>query len=89
MIILLHGLGVSPITLSKQFFKGIHFPKKAQTKFIFILTDFYLFLFLIVVFKKNVVETPKECGVSFIVYTSIFGVNYPKFSLEINHCETE
>ena len=39
--------------------------------------------------QKNVVEAAKECGVSFIAYTSIFGVNYPKFGLEINHRETE
>ena len=39
--------------------------------------------------QKNVVEAAKECSVSFIAYTSIFGVNYPKFGLEINHRETE
>ena len=35
VIILLHGLMVSPITLSKQIFKGAYFPKMSQTKFIF------------------------------------------------------
>lgn len=35
VIILLHGLGVSPINLSKIFFKGIFFPKINKTKFIF------------------------------------------------------
>lgn len=39
--------------------------------------------------QKNVVEAAKECGISFIAYTSIFGVNYPRFGLEINHGETE
>ncbi|ORX86049.1 NAD(P)-binding protein [Anaeromyces robustus] len=39
--------------------------------------------------QKNVVEAAKECGISYIVYTSIFGAEYSKFGLEINHKQTE
>ena len=46
VIILLHGLGSSPLILSKQFFK-IYFPKISKTKFIFPKGDENLFRNLI------------------------------------------
>ena len=38
---------------------------------------------------KNVINAAKENGVKYIVYTSIYGVDYEKFGLEKNHKETE
>ena len=38
---------------------------------------------------KNVIDAAKENGVKYIVYTSLYGVDYPKFGLEKNHKETE
>ena len=36
---------------------------------------------------KNVINTAKDNGVKFIVYTSIFGIDFEKFGLEKNHKE--
>ena len=38
---------------------------------------------------KNVIEAAKENGVKYIVYTSLYGLQYSKFGLEKNHSETE
>lgn len=38
---------------------------------------------------KNVINAAKENGVKYIAYTSLYGVDYPKFGLEKNHKETE
>ena len=38
---------------------------------------------------KNVIDAAKENGVKYIVYTSLYGLDYPKFGLENNHKETE
>lgn len=38
---------------------------------------------------KNVIEAAKENGVKYIAYTSLYGLDYPKFGLEKNHKETE
>lgn len=39
--------------------------------------------------QKNVVEAAKVNDVKYIAYTSLFGLENPKFGLEINHRETE
>lgn len=39
--------------------------------------------------QKNVIEAAKECNIKYIAYTSIAGIETPKFGLEINHGETE
>jgi len=53
------------------------------------LTDYNLYPFQLLEFKKNVVEVAKECGITYIAYTSINAVDSPKFGLEINHGQTE
>ena len=39
--------------------------------------------------QKNVVDAAKECNIKYIAYTSIAGIETPKFGLEINHSQTE
>lgn len=39
--------------------------------------------------QKNVVEAIKESSIKFVAYTSINGIEYSKFGLEINHKQTE
>ncbi|MFJ8072256.1 NAD(P)H-binding protein [Peribacillus sp. NPDC096447] len=39
--------------------------------------------------QKNVVEAARINGVKYIAYTSLNGLEYPKFGLEINHRQTE
>ncbi len=39
--------------------------------------------------QKNVVEAAKISGIKFIAYTSIYGVDFNKLGLEINHRNTE
>ncbi|OUM60296.1 hypothetical protein PIROE2DRAFT_63223 [Piromyces sp. E2] len=39
--------------------------------------------------KAFQVDAAKECGIQYIAYTSINGVDTPKFGLEINHGQTE
>ncbi len=38
---------------------------------------------------KNVIDAAKENGVKYIVFTSLYGLDYPKFGLEKNHKETK
>ncbi|WP_462413627.1 NAD(P)H-binding protein [Neobacillus sp. Marseille-QA0830] len=39
--------------------------------------------------QKNVVEAAKMNGIKYIAYTSLHGLEYSKFGLEINHSQTE
>jgi NAD(P)H dehydrogenase (quinone) len=39
--------------------------------------------------QKNVVEACKICNVKYVAYTSLYDLEYEKFSLEINHRNTE